>query len=200
MPRHPFIVGGQYRGYSGTYEVLDIADKRISIRYTDGRTTTGDLEIRARIHKDIIATARANHPYQSAQYFRTLGFLTRYGEFHAEVPPQSREPFQKKYQMVTGYRPVLHKDGYFPIDVATNYDKWGAELRINFPTRDNLDFPPAVQPRTGAAAETLRINKNDYWWQLVHVGFRLGTRHDVEQIQASVPSDLVAAFDDGRRF
>ena len=92
---------------------------------------------------------------------------------------------------------MLHTNGYFPIDTVTDDDKWGAELRINFSARADLEFPPAVQSRSGARAGTLRINNNQYWWQLVQVGFRLGTRHDVDRVRATVPPVFRTAFDDG---
>ena len=197
MPKHPFVVGNQYSDRRGGYRVLAINGGHVKIRYDDGREATVDLATKARIHANIAAEARARHPHQSAAYFRTLGFLTRHGDFQAEVPPKSRATFEDRYHAITGRRPVLHNNGYFPIDAVTNDDKWGAELRINFPDRADLTFPPAVQSRAGASPGTLRINNNQYWWQLVQVGFRLGTRHDVERIRATVPPAFQTAFDDG---
>ena len=146
-----------------------------------------------------ILTVMALHPHQSAAYFRTLGFLARHGELHAEVPPKFRDTFEEKYQNMAGYWPVLHEDKYFPIDVMTDYDKWGPELRIYFPDRDDVEFPLAVELRSGVASGTLRINNNHYWWQLVQVGFRLGTEHDVKKIRASVPAGFRTDFDKGLR-
>ena len=197
MPRHPFVVGRRYTDRRGTYEVLALTRDQVTIQYDDGHRTTGSIATRAQILANIAAEFRARHPHTSPAYFRTLGFLVRHGDFQAEVPPKARATFEGQYQAITGSRPVPHNDGYFPIDVVRNEDKWGAELRINFPERADLEFPANVETRAGANADTLRINNNSYWWQLVRVGFRLGTTHDADQIRASLPPDHRADYDQG---
>lgn len=196
MPKHPFVVGNRYSDRCGGYQVLAITGGHVKIRYDDGREATADIAIKARIHANIAADDHARHPHQSAAYFRTLGFLTRHGNFQAEVPPKARATFENKYHEITGHRPVLG-NGYFPIDAVTDDDKWGAELRINFPARADLEFPPTVELRSGANPGTLRINNNQYWWSLVQVGFRLNLRNEVEGVRATVPSAFRTAFDDG---
>ena len=197
MPSHPFIVGEQYFDRRGSYEVLEITRDNIRIRHEDGRETVSSIGIKARIYANILVEGRALHPHQSAAYFRTLGFLAGSGEFHAEVPRRSQAPFEEKYRNMTGYRPGLHEDKYFLMDTVTNYDKWGPELRIYLPDRDDVEFPPGVELRSGRNPGTVRINNNNYWWQLVRVGFRLGTGHEVEHIRESVPLEFQADFDEG---
>ena len=199
MSAHPFMVGDQYFDRLGSYEVLEIKGDKIRIRHEKSREVMADIKVKARIYENILGETRALHPHQSAAYFRTLGFLARRGEFHAEIPPKSQAPFEEKYRNMTGYRPVLHKDKYFPVDAVRDYDKWGLELRIYLPDRNDLEFPPDVELRSGTASRTFRINNNNYWWQLVRVGFRLGTGHDVENIRESVPSDFRVNFDEGLR-
>ena len=197
MPAHPFIVGGQYCDRCGSYEVLEIKGDKVRIRYDTGREMLADIAMKARIYGNLLREGQLLHPHQSPAYFRTLAFLARSGEFHAEVPQKSRDAFEENYRNITGHRPILHKDKYFPIEVVKDYDKWGPELRIYFPDEDELVFPPSVQLKPGHRPGTLRINNNDYWWQLVRVGFRLGIGHDVDRIRESVPMVFRVHFDDG---
>ena len=199
MPAYPFLVGDQYFDRRGNYEVLEIQGDKIRIRYDTGQELMADIKVKARIYGNILSEGRSLHPHQSAAYFRTLGFLARSGVFHAEVPQRHQAQFEEKYRNMTGCRPVLNKDKYFPIDVVRDYDKWGPELRIYLPDRDDVEFPQDVKLVSGTALGTSRINNNNYWWQLVRVGFRLGTGHDVENIRASVPLDFRAEFDEGLR-
>ena len=197
MPKNPFTVGGEYNDRSGSYEVLEIIGSRMRIRRENGQESTADIQMKARIHASMLAESRNLHPHQSAAYFRTLGFLARYGELHAEVTTKSPKSFEDKYESRTGIRPVPHRDKYFPIYVETNYAKWGSALRIQFPNRDQLEFPSDVIVQPTSNPGTVRINNNDYWWQLVRVGFRLGSNHNVQTIRESVPAPFRAAFDEG---
>ncbi len=114
------------------------------------------------------------------------------------MPPQSQPGFEENYYLVTRVRPVLHNSGYYPIEIVTTYDKWGPELRIYFPDSGlNLEFPPTVDVRPGNAPRTLRINNNDFWWQLIRVGFRLGASHNTQTLRGGIPPRFVAEFDNG---
>jgi hypothetical protein len=196
---HPFIVGETYLDRRGEYEVRRVDGSRMTIRYADGKEETADVAIKARIYQNILSEQTSLHPHQSEGYFETLAFLAKSAEFQAEVPPQSQANFEEKYFMLTGARPQVGRDGYFPISIVTTYDKWGPELRIYFPDSGRrLEFPSGVDVRGGHAPGMLRINNNDFWWKLVRVGFRLGSRHDVSTIRASIPPKYVTAFDAGR--
>ena len=54
MPKHPFVVGREYSDRRGRYEVLAITGDSIKIRYADGREATHSIEIKARIHADMV--------------------------------------------------------------------------------------------------------------------------------------------------
>jgi hypothetical protein len=195
---HPFIVGERYIDRRGEYLVTGINGKRLIYRYDDGTEATGLIEDKARIYRNILAERRAVHPYQSPDYFQSLGFLARHAEFQAEVPPQARASFEENYYLSTGRRPTLHRDGYYPIEIETTYDKWAPELRIYFPEYGGrLDLPPEVEVRPGNTEGALRINSNQFWWRLVRVGFRLGTNHDIRQIRETIPPDQRARFELG---
>ena len=70
-------------------------------------------------------------------------------------------------------------------------------MRIYFPEREDIEFPEDIDVRAGSAQGTFRINNNAYWWQLVRVGFRLGTHHRVDDIRESIPDQFRADFDRG---
>jgi hypothetical protein len=193
---HPFIVGEKYLDRRGEYEVRRLEASKMTIRYADGKEETADTAIKARIYQNILSEQTSLHPYQSEEYFATLAVLAKTAEFQAEVPPQAQANFDERYFMLAGLRPQVGRDGYFPISIRTTYDKWGPELRIYFPHRGpRLEFPPSVDVRDGHAPGMLRINNNDFWWKLVRIGFRLGSRHDIATIRASVPSKYLTAFE-----
>lgn len=195
---HPFIVGERYTDRRGDYVVTKIDGDRMTIEYDNGTKATHDIRIKAQIYKNILAEHRFLHPIQSAGYFRFLGFLSGHSEFNAEVPPQSRQSFEEQYFLLTGTRPQLHSQGYFPIRIETEWDKWAPELRIIFPDVPmDFDLPPDVQIRTGAESGMVRINNNKFWRLLVRIGFRLGRQHNLEMILATIPNEFRAAFEAG---
>lgn len=198
MP-HPFIVGERYLDRKGEYTVIRIDGGRLIYQYDDGVELAAGVEIKARIFQNILAERRGAHPYQSKEYFWSIGYLSRHGDFQAEVPPQSQPNFEHHYYLVTGVRPQLHKDGYYPIQVQDPNEKWGPELRIYFPDPlKQIDLPAGVELRQGNAPDILRINNNSFWWHLIRAGFRLGTVHDVARIKQSIPAQFYADFDAGR--
>jgi hypothetical protein len=197
---HPFILGEKYADRRGQYTVLAVEGDRLRIRYdSDEVETYGDIVIKARIFKNILSEQRNLHPIQTDRYFFFLGFLAKHGEFQAEVPPQSQANFEEHYKLLVGETPLIHRDGYFPIEIETTWDKWGPELRIYFPEIDDnrIDLPGSVDPRPASAPETLRINNNGFWWKLVALGFRLGRCHDVGKIRASIPAKFHANYEEG---
>jgi hypothetical protein len=197
MP-HPFIVGERYFDRVGEYTVLRIQAGTLWYRYDNGAEKSARVDVKARIYKNILAEQRSLHPFQSPGYFWALGYLSRYAEFNAEVPPQSQASFEHHYYMLTGLRPVLHSGGYYPIQISTTYDKWGPELRIYFPDKGHvLELPPTVNMLPGNAPGYLRVNNNTFWWQLVRAGFRLGTSHNLRIIRSHLPGKYLPDFDAG---
>lgn len=197
MP-HPFIIGQHYFDRRGEFIVHAIDGEQITYSYIgQSAEHVSTIEAKSRTFRNILLEQRILHPYQTPGYFEALGFLSQTAEFNAEVPPQARSSFEERYHLTAGVRPVLHQAGYYPIDIVTTYDKWGAELRIYFPDRRGLDLPPGVEIRESNKPAQSRINNNSYWWQLVHLGFRLGTNHDRARIRDSVPPAFRDRFDAG---
>lgn len=186
---HPFIVGEHYVDRDGTYQVLEIRGAEMTIRYEkDHREVVAPVAIKSRIYANILGEGLALHPHQSAAYFRTLGFFAKDARFDAEVIPRLQGNFERRYELTTGGRPSRYHR------LQSDVDKWGMELRIYFPRRNGLELPPGIQATAGPAPNVRRINNNRYWWQLVRVGFRLGTEHDVDRIAASVPRRFSSEF------
>jgi len=195
-----FIIGQRYFDRKGAYTVIEIRDGKVKFKYDDGQVNVGDITVKSRIHSNILAEQKSQHPYQSHSYFKTLGFLARRAEFHAEVPPKSQSGFEDRYLKLVGKRPVLHKDKYFPIEVVKDDDKWAAELRIYLPETEGLDFPSDVELRSGHSSGILRINNNEFWWRLIGLGFRLGTGHAVQLIKSNIPAAFAADFEAGMSY
>ncbi len=179
--------------------MVNVDDETMLIRYDDGNEVRQSIEIKARIFENIIGEQQLRHPWQNKDYFQSLGFMSKRAEFHAEVPPQSRARFEEHYRLFTGLRPLPHENKYFPIETDDNYQKWGPELRIYIPVPANfkLVLPPEVLLRSSPDPGVVRINSNDFWWQLVRVGFRLGSVHKIQSIVGSVPKEYQSHFRSG---
>jgi hypothetical protein len=203
MPRsagHLFVVGEGYRDRLGEFTVKNIENNKITIEYDNGTRAIRDIEILERVCRNVLIEQRGMHPFQSNDYFRLVGYLAAHADFQAEVPPQSQRGFEEQYLLVTGTRPTEHSQGYYPIQIVTVWDKWGAELRIYFPqTNVIFDLPPRVEIRSGSAPGILRINNNQFWWQLVRVGFRLGKVHDIDSLRRTIPPQYLDNFENGLR-
>lgn len=50
---HPFHVGETYASRDGSYEVVEIAPPKMTIRYTNGRVVVADIAILARIWENL---------------------------------------------------------------------------------------------------------------------------------------------------
>lgn len=108
-----------------------------------------------------------------------LLYLAEHARFDAEVPDSQTPSFEAKYSALaqTPVRPPQ----YIVID---SDNKWAPELRIYFPEpRFPLLFPNGIRPVSSTQYGVLRINNNAFWWQLIVLGFRLGTAHDVARIK-----------------
>jgi hypothetical protein len=186
MPTHPFMVGECYLDRKGTYQVLSIASDSVRVQYDDGTQQDCDIAIKARIYANILLEQKQVHRLLTPGYMRFLAHLCRSGDFQAEVPGHSSGSFEQKYFLEAGSRPVAHVNGYYPISVQHQSEKWGPELRIYLPAPPvGIDLPPDVDLRQ-ADGGLLRINNNNYWWSLVRIGFRLGRSHEKGKIQSSI--------------
>lgn len=192
-----FVVGGEYLDRLGEYVVTAIEGSEIAYRYADGSEGRGPIELKARIHRNIVEDQAVAHPFVKKEYFQTLGFMAEVADFQAEVPPQSQPGFEREYARLTGTTPRLNEDKYYGIEVQHRDDKWGSELRIYLPAGRDLTLPPGIEVRAGWSLDTVRINNNTLWWQLIRIGFRLGIAHERAMIRATVPPEYRKDFDAG---
>lgn len=196
----PFYVGGYYRDRNQGYEVLEMNKSGMKIKYDDGKVTTVDLssiEIKARIYQNILAEYRFKHLNDTVDYFWTLGFLSINSRFEAEIPNKVVSNFLEQYKRLTGEKISSNHTG---LSSLGDVDKWGPELRIYFPdTYKKFDLGSDVIVREGQMANIKRINNNAVWNKLVRIGFRLGKKHDVEQIRKSIPKIKLLIFENGQK-
>lgn len=196
----PFFVGGRFEDRTQSYEVLNMSDAEMTVRFDDGTVKTfgaSSIEIRARIHQNMQLEAKASHLSSGDQYYWTLGYLSARGRFDAEVPPDIAENFMRRYRELSGVSVSPPHPGLIILRGTGN--KWAAELRVYFPvTTAQLDFGPAVQIRSTPDPNTQRFNNNDAWQKLVKMGFRLGVDHDLGRIRSFIPNEKLSVFEAGQ--
>lgn len=52
---HFFVIGATYEDRARSYKVISLEGKQVVFEYADGTLGSGDIEIRARIHQNILA-------------------------------------------------------------------------------------------------------------------------------------------------
>jgi hypothetical protein len=63
QPLHQtFVVGGNYADRRGEYTVISLERGRMELEYKDGTRTTGDVEIKARIHQNMMLEQTGSQP------------------------------------------------------------------------------------------------------------------------------------------
>ena len=196
----PFYVGGYYRDRNQGYEVLEMNNDGMKIKYEDGtieKINLSSVQMKAHIYNNILAEYRFTHLAETDNYFWTLGFLSVNGRFDAEIPNKAMQNFLDQYKQLTGERISSNHVG---ISSLGEVDKWGPELRIYFPvTEKTIDLGSDATVRDGQTSNIKRINNNSIWNKLVRIGFRLGQKHDIEQIKKSIPKDKLVAFESGQK-
>ncbi len=93
----------------------------------------------------------------------------------AEVHPNGVEQFNANYSQITGREPIVGQ-GY---QIQPN--KWGTECRIYFNCNHDLndDFLVlGIDVEQGARPYKqwwkYRVNNNDFFWELIRTGYKLG--------------------------
>jgi hypothetical protein len=81
-----FMVGGTYADRKGEYKVISLQGKRVEVEYKDGTRIIGDVEIKARIHQNMLSEQNALHPVQAPTPSRSRERAGRYFT-HADVFP-----------------------------------------------------------------------------------------------------------------
>jgi len=206
-----FLIGGRYRNRIGEYEVLDINDDYLRVRYDDGREDNLDARVQARIIQNMRLETQRISPYPSEDadnknhtFFQSLGFLAkRVTMLEAIVHPRAQAGFVETYRSIVGRSPSVGQDGYYVHEPEA--DKWGNELRVTFDASgeeiEELDLGPDVEivVNPSAYGYSWRINRNAFWWYLLRLGFKMGHAQDIQLIRAKIPHSYLNDFDEGIR-
>jgi len=128
--------------------------------------------------------------------FECLGYLAapqRRTRIDIELPERKRQEFEQKYEQLTGNIP--HRDNQFYYVWPDTANKWGIEMRLYFIENNNLPDPlrrlrvSSTYYREEYRHYNARINKNDFIWQLIEHGFRIGDSQDLGLIRNNVPQE-----------
>ena len=204
-----FLVGGRYTNRLGTYEVLAINGNQLRVEYDNEGEHVLNAEVQNRIIRNMeldTATFEAysgpSAPARNRRYFRTIGFLaSRMTMMEAIVPHRAQVGFVESYRQILGWRPAEGAQGYYVH--GPDIDKWGNELRITFGASEaelgKLDFGPGVQAVANPSyvGTSWRVNRNAFWWNLLSLGFRLGTVQNRDLLGNNIPVAYKDEFENG---
>jgi hypothetical protein len=127
------------------------------------------------------------------KHFYTLGFLAKHGFLSLRTTEETENKEGGWYREITGKYPWDEELGY-EHDVCT--DTWATRLAISFPEElmnAKLIFPNPLTP----TENRLFLYNTDWCRELVQKGFRLGRKHDVEQIRSKTPQEYLKYFEKG---
>jgi hypothetical protein len=201
---HPFTINEQFEDRTGMFTVLSLGDINMTIQYESGQTVERSIAIMTRVYRNLILEQRTTHRTAAQanspeDYFMLIGWLTKNATFSAKVRESQQPNFEERYYCIAGTRPALHSKAHYYN--AENDDRWGADLRINFPDT-TLQFPSNINIRNEEHWTDLRyrdtrgkvINNSEWWWELVRIGFRLGADHNISAIKENIPSAYMEFF------
>jgi len=201
-----FEVGGRYRNRRGWYEVLEVKGDDLEVRYEmDGMLANLPIEIQTRIFLNMNREEKSVLPYENTsnnqKYFRTLGYLSKSCMIEAIIPPKSKIGFDSNYSRIKGHSPPKGHAGYYIHD--NTVDKWGVEMRLTFTIPnsieiDELDFGASVTIVKSPNPDELRINSNQFCYNLLKMGFDLGSTHNINAIENNVPERFRHDFQEGK--
>jgi hypothetical protein len=197
-----FMVGGIYRNRIGEYEVLHRDRDLLHVEYEDGTLAVLTASAQARIARNIEidedALAPASDVDANIAFFENVGFLAGSSILiEGFSPAQSVAGFADAYERLTGKQLRAAETFY---SHGPSADKWGVELRVEFPT----DYPHAYfggpSPVASPKGESMvRINNNSLVRHLFALGFVFGKDQDAARIRARIPPRFHESFDRGFR-
>lgn len=195
-----FAVGGVYRNRVGEYEVLRRRGDQLDVVYSNGTAASLSAAAQARIARNIAidedALVPGRDPDANDAFFENVGFLA-----HATIliegfsPEQSVSGFAAVYLRLTG-RALGTASNFY--NHGPNADKWGVELRVEFPATYPRDhFGGATPVASPKGDSVVRVNSNTLVRRLFALGFVFGSVQDAGRIRARVPRPYQSAFDRG---
>ena len=138
------------------------------------------------------------------EFFEIAGYF-------ANPQRNTRIEIEAREATINNYSPhYLAKTGLnFPFGddsvtmLPNNADKWGREMRLYFTLTDIASVPNIINQlmtiggRLGYELWDQRLNNKDIIDELFAIGFTLGHPQDLIQIQASIPTTDLIAFNNG---
>lgn len=121
-----------------------------------------------------------------------MGFLASAATFSVDATVGWKGAFIDDYAAATG-GVSWESSCYNEFD-----SKWGVECRISFIASEGLVkrlglYEYVICGRAG----NYRINNNALWWELIARGFRLGNKHNIENIAAPMSEEDKVLFNQG---
>ncbi len=104
-------------------------------------------------------------------------FLRLHATIRVQLPEASIPSFEAKYQSVTGENVVTPSTFVSIIDERA---KWGLSITVLFPTSGKHLVPDwlTLGSNNLEDPDALGIFNNDFGWELLSKGFRLGRKHE----------------------
>ncbi len=201
-----FLVGQRYRNRKGEYEVVEMKNNEMKVRYDGGQTETLDLSIQARIFEnmqseELSKTKKLSVKPQNQQFYWSLGFLlARKPNLIAFIPQHALRAFENRFYDATGRELSDNEKGIIIHPPKT--DKRWYELRVTFTARANelylLNFGDDVNIVEGSPDNKLwNINNNRFFLRLLEFNFSTGSQQDKTNIERAIPNQYFAAFKEG---
>ena len=204
-----FIVGESYTNEKGTYKVICEGfgkhKGKITVKFEDGTVTVLSKEEeskRAKANKEAAAlplSKKIAGRSEEHNYYTFLGMLTISAHIMAQVPENKRHVFAGRYYELTRKELAENQSGL--TKAADN--QWGITMRLNFSKSvaeymPNLSFANIMLELKNG--DMCQINCNDWIYELLQHGFDLGSSHNIEAIEVSVPIQHREAFRYGLEF
>lgn len=205
-----FNIGDKYYVAKGLFEVLSVdrkndklkvlwenenEEKEITLSLIEGAILkTYKKENIGQIYKgkDLVDVMT----YSNEKYYFTIGFLTNNCKIIARVTPKTENKFVNDYVSIKDAYPY-DIDGY---EVDTCVNTWSNVIRIVFDTKNIKSLSPFSfpnEPIVGSGEHELIVNNLDWGMELLTIGFNIGKKHDIEEIQSNVPIQYIQNFKEG---
>lgn len=138
------------------------------------------------------------------QFFEIAGYFAnpiRNTRIEIEARQNTINAYNPTYQILTGTPlPIGHDSVYI---LPNNADKWGREMRLYFTNTNAATIPALVNHwmtvggRPGYDLWDQRLNSKDIIDELFAFGFTIGHPQNLANIQALIPPEDLADFNNG---
>lgn len=197
-----FVVGAEFENRAGRYKVVEDRGTDILVKYLSGERE-GELVLlekvgQVKVFRNMNKEQARLFNVDRGSFYKVLGYLAGCGRLYANVTDKQKAGFVAQYRALTGVE--VSVPGEYVYVRAEDSATWGAELSISFKAPegnfDGMDFGCEVQVRV-VDDNRLAISRNEFWWRMIGMGFRLGGVQDVEGIRERIPSMHRGEFDQG---